>query len=108
MSEQNHIDADESFLAPTGGFRVSRNRTLDRLAAAAAARDIAAVQRIALMTLTWWNGHTSPLPCPDERATYDRIAERIPLSVEMEAKPRLLDRARALFGRLRHHLRGPG
>jgi hypothetical protein len=49
--EGNDDDLDD--MPPTGGFRASRDRTLDLLAKACRDRNIAEVQRLAAMTLTW-------------------------------------------------------
>ena len=50
------MEEDGEDLSPAGGFSASRDRTLDLLAAACRKRDVREVQRLALMTLTWWNG----------------------------------------------------
>jgi hypothetical protein len=80
-------DDDDDGPCIAGGFRASRDRTLDQLAKACKARDIAEVQRLALMTLTWWSGKQSVLhlgpsyqrgdeTIEDDRKLYEKLKAR--------------------------------
>jgi hypothetical protein len=65
----------EDDIPPTGGYHVAKNKTYDLLAKACQERNIIEAQRLALMVLSWWNGHNHPMKCDSEE--YQRIEKRI-------------------------------
>jgi hypothetical protein len=67
-------DLDDD-VPPTGGFHDAQKRHYDALAKACNERNLREVQRLALMTLTWWNGENYPLGSDSD--VYGEISARI-------------------------------
>jgi len=81
----SNIDPDDDQdIPPIGGFHASQDKTYDLLAAACKDRNLKEVQRLALMTLSWFNGTNTPLSMPfgaTMRKTYDEIKADIEAAI---------------------------